>query len=277
MLPTIVDSPQFQALLGGDPTADLVQVALEIARDARGQPLETFDGSAYVDRIARLARRVKRRLGPFPEPWLVIEAINAVLFAEEGFRGNAADYYDPRNSFLDAVLDRKLGIPLSLSILYLAVAERVALPLAGVNLPAHFLVRTLGEDEPIFIDPFNRGRLHTAEGCTQLVANVVQRPVTLEPEQLAPCGAAVIVQRMLQNLKSIYLRRRRIGEAIPVLKRLALLRPDHPEELRDLGIACYYGERRDESAGYLEEYLRLAPLAEDAREIRLLLRSARTD
>jgi regulator of sirC expression with transglutaminase-like and TPR domain len=263
--------PHFQALLAGDPTADLTAVALELGRDADAK----VDVDRGLDRIARLARRVKGRIGSFPEPWIVLEAMNTVLFREEGFRGNTADYYDPRNSYLDQVLERRVGIPLSLSVLYLAIAERVSLPLAGVNLPAHFVVRTAASDEGTFIDPYHGGCLLDAAGCESLVSNVMQKPVRLTPDQLRPCSSAAIVQRMLQNLKTIYLRKRRIHDAIPVLKRLVLLRPDHPEDLRDLGIACFYGDLRGEALGYLEAYLKVAPLAEDAREIRLLLNSAR--
>jgi regulator of sirC expression with transglutaminase-like and TPR domain len=271
MLPTIDDSPQFHALLASDPATDLTAVALEIARDA----YPDLDATKYLDSVARLARRVRARLSAFPEPWLTLTAINAVLFQDEGFQGNVADYYDPRNSYVNEVIERRVGIPISLSVLYIAVAERLALPLAGVNLPAHFVVRTMSENDPIYIDPYHRGCFLDRDGCERLVSGVVRKPTHLTDEQLRPCGARPIVARMLQNLKTIYLRQQRIAEAVPVLRRLVLLRPDHPEDLRDLGIACFYGDRRSESLGYLEDYLKLAPFADDAREIRRLLNSAR--
>jgi regulator of sirC expression with transglutaminase-like and TPR domain len=271
MLPTIDDSPQFHALLAGDPAADLTAVALEIARDA----YPDLQPTAYLDGVARLARLVRARLSAFPEPWLTLTAINGVLFHDEGYRGNVADYYDPRNSYLNEVIDRRVGIPISLSVLYIAVAERLALPMAGVNLPSHFVVRTMSESEPVYIDPYHQGTFLDRAGCERLVSSVVHKPIHLSDEQLHPCGARPIVARMLQNLKTVYLSQQRIAAAVPVLKRLALLRPDHPEDLRDLGVACFYGDRRDESLGYLEEYLKLAPLADDAREIRRLLNSAR--
>lgn len=270
MYPNVKDSPQFEALLAGDADADLTVIALEIAHDAYA----SLNMERYLDRVAALARRIKGRLGTDPEPWLIVEAINAVLFKDEGFSGNDSDYYDPRNSYLNEVLDRKTGIPISLSVLYRAIAERLGLALAGVNLPAHFVLCTVGADESFFIDPFNGGVMLDREGCERLVSCVMRRPVSLAEDQFRPCSTAAVAARLLQNLKTVYLRQRKIEAVIPVLKRLVLLRRDTPEELRDLGIACFYGERRHESYGYLSEYLRLAPAAFDAREIRLLLNSA---
>jgi regulator of sirC expression with transglutaminase-like and TPR domain len=204
---------------------------------------------------------------------LTLEALNAVLFRQEGLRGNAESYYDPRNSYLNEVLERKTGIPISLSVLYMAVGRRVGLELAGVNLPAHFVLRTTVDGDAVFIDPFHGGCLLTRTSLRHLIARLAGQELRLSESQLAACEPALVIRRMLYNLKLIYLRDRRMQAVIPVLKRLALLSRDTPTELRDLGIACFYGERRGEAIGYLEEYLKLSPYADDADEIRLLLRS----
>ena len=270
MYPVVDNSPEFQALLAGRDDVDLARVALEVAADA----CPGLDKLSTLKKLERLGDRVAERLPDEPESWLVLAAVNQVLFAEEGLRGNEEDYYDPRNSYLNLVLERRRGIPLTLAIIYQAVAKHAGLSLYGVNLPAHFVLRTTGEDETVFIDAFHGGRLLDRPGVQELVASVSGQPLTIVESQYAPCGPDVVVRRLLYNLKLVYLRQRRMASAIPVLKRLALLSRETPAELRDLGIACFYGERRRESVGYLEEYLRLAPYADDADEVRLLLRSA---
>lgn len=272
MYPVIDDSPHFHRLLAGRADADMAAVAFEIARDAY-PGLDDARGHAGLD---ELARRTEARLPAAPERWLVLTAMHSVLFEEYGFHGNESDYYDPRNSYLSDVLTRRTGIPISLSLLYILVAERLGVPVAGVNLPGHFVVRVEIEGEPCFFDPYRAGSMVDRAAMNRLVERALRQRTRLSPAQLEACSPLDIVARMLQNLKLIYIRRRRFEDAIPVLKRLALVHRDAPEELRDLGILCFYEHRRRESLEYLREYLRAAPGAEDADEIRLLLRSAET-
>jgi regulator of sirC expression with transglutaminase-like and TPR domain len=230
------ESPEFGRLLRGDDRADLTRIALEIAADAypglRAEPsLETIDA---------LAARVRQRFPAEAGPRQILGQINWVLFVEEGFQGNARDYYDPRNSYLNEVLVRKTGIPISLSILYLALAERVGLPMAGVNLPAHFVVRAGQGGETIFVDPFHAGALLDAAGC-RAPGRRDDRPATpLTEEELAPCTTGTIVARMLRNLKAIYSQKQDFAAAVPVLRRLVALLAGDPPERRDLGIVCLH-------------------------------------
>ena len=155
----------FAALVGRrveEERINLARAALTIAlTEYPSLPVENY--LSYID---LLAERVRARIADLGEPRQSIAALNAVLFGEEGFRGNRDEYYDPRNSFLNDVLDRKLGIPVTLSLLYMEVGRRVGFPLAGVGLPGHFLVRHYDvEGRQILIDPFYRGRVLTAADC----------------------------------------------------------------------------------------------------------------
>jgi regulator of sirC expression with transglutaminase-like and TPR domain len=267
------DSPEFRRLLDGDSGADLTRIALEIARDA----YPVLDASPYVDRIEALAVRVRERCPAQAGPKQVLGQINWVLFVEEGYSGNTETYYDARNSYLNEVMDRKTGIPISLSVLYLALANQVGLPMAGVNLPAHFMVRTLPEDPPLFVDPFHAGAVLDREGCAQRIAELTGRPIELSDAQIAPCPKPLLVARMLRNLKAIYLRDNEFMPALPVLRRLVALSDNEPQEHRDLGMVCLYAGRSAESLDHLGAYLDAQPQAEDAEAIRALLRAAQRD
>lgn len=146
-------------------------------------------------------------------------ALVAHLFVVEGFRGNADDYYDPRNSVLVDVLDRKLGIPITLSVLAISVARRVGIDLVGIGLPGHFVVRT-AHDRDTYFDPFNGGRVLDADGCNALVRSLDRSgpPSDFDPRWLAPIGHRAILARMLANLRAIYERRRDIGGLLWVLR-----------------------------------------------------------
>ncbi|HWE39636.1 MAG TPA: transglutaminase-like domain-containing protein [Isosphaeraceae bacterium] len=267
-------SPEFRRLLQGD-GADLARLALEIAGDA-GPGL---DPGPYLAAIDGYAERVRDRCPEGASLRAILGQINWVLFVEEGFRGNDEDYYDPANSYLDRVIDRKLGIPISLSALYLAVADRVGLgpETAGVNLPGHFVVRAGRGDSTVFVDPFHEGAFLDREGCERLVRSVTGQAVTLAPEQLEPCPTAVLVARMLRNLKAIYLRRGEFVEALPVLQRLVALLPDEPLERRDLGMTCLRADRPGAAIEPLAAYLDALPDADDAPIVREALRQARRD
>jgi len=262
------DSPEFRKLIAGDGSADLTRVALEVARDAR----PGLEIDAEMRRIDALAGRARARIGPSARPRQVLGHINWVLFVEESFRGDTEGYYDPANSFLDAVIARKLGIPISLSILYLALADRLSLPMAGVNLPAHFVVRTL-EDDPTFVDPFHEGALLDARGCERLVEQATGQAVRLGESSLAPCPTPTLVARMLRNLKAVYLRDHRYAEVLPFLRRLVALDPS-PLERRDLGVLCARSDLPGESMAHLRAYLDARPEADDAGTVAELLRGA---
>lgn len=161
-------------------------------------------------------------------------AISDCLFERLGFNGNTDDYYDPRNSFLADVLDRRTGIPISLSVLYLEVARRVHVLAQGVNFPGHFLVRVAIEDAWLFLDPFNGGRALTPADLETLLRKTTTPDAVLEPSVIAAASKRQIVSRMLVNLAGIYGRNGDLPRSLDVLERLAVLEPANPRIARDL-------------------------------------------
>ena len=232
--PSFPDSPEFQRLIAGDDSVQLARIALEIARDA----YPDLDIPAYLERIQKLAERVRVRCRPRAKVRDILGQINWVLFVEEEIRANHEDYYDPRNSYLNEVLDRRLGIPISLSVLYGTLAEQLGLSMAGVNLPVHFMLRVDEDGQTWFVDPFNGGAIYDRANCQRKLTEIAQRPVVLTDSSIAPCSNEVVVTRMLRNLKAIYGNSKDVPSLLPVQRRLAALNPHDSAELRDLGILC---------------------------------------
>ena len=161
-------------------------------------------------------------------------AISDWLFDRIGFAGNLDNYYDPRNSFLCDVIDRRMGIPISLSVLYLEVARRVGVLAQGVNFPGHFLVRVAIEDAWLFLDPYNDGRTLSPVDLEALLRKTTTPTAVLEPSVIAAASKRQIVARMLVNLAGIYGRQGDLPRSLDVLERLAILEPQNPRIARDL-------------------------------------------
>jgi len=269
--PPFADSPEFRRLVAGERRVALARIALEIAADA----YPGLDIESYLARIAAMAERVRPRCPRSACVRDILGQINWVLFIEEELRGNHDEYYDPRNSYLNDVLDRKLGIPISLSVIYWAVAESLGLSVAGANLPAHFMLRVEDGDRTWFVDPFHSGAVLSPEMCRRRLSEMLQQPVELDEAIAAPCTAATVVTRMLRNLKAIYLRAEDIPSALPVQRRLAALNPRDGDEVRDLGVICLQAERPGDAVDRLRAYLEATPDGALAPEISALLATAR--
>ena len=261
------DSPEFQRLLAGDRRVDLARIALEISRDADPE----IEIESYLDKIQDLADRARGRYPAGAKVRDILGQINWVLFVEEEFRGNHEDYYDPRNSYLNEVLDRGLGIPISLSLLYWTLAERLGLAMAGVDLPLHFMLRVDDEGQTLFVDPFYGGAVYDRSGCEQKLSEIAERAVSLPDVAIEPCSTQVLISRMLRNLKVIYGRSGDIGSLLPIQRRLTALNRHQPGELRDLAVLCVQADRLGEAIEPLQAYLELSPEADDAGEIGELL------
>ncbi len=189
------------------------------------------DYVSLLDRIAGEVRpAVERATGGIGRA----RAISDHLFDNLGFVGNTDDYYDPRNSFLTEVIDRKTGIPISLSVLYLEIARRVGVLAQGVNFPGHFLVRVAIEDAWLFLDPFSGGRSLTPGDLENLLRKTTTPDAVLEPSVIAAATKRQIVARMLVNLAGIYGRNGDLPRSLDVLERLAILEPQNPRIARDL-------------------------------------------
>jgi regulator of sirC expression with transglutaminase-like and TPR domain len=250
-----------------DAEIDLAEGALLIAAEEYPQ----LAIAPYLRRLDLLAERVRDRLACESAPVLVLDALCRVLFQEECFQGNAEAYYDPRNSFLNDVLDRRLGIPITLGIVALEVGWRVGLPLQGINFPGHFLVRYEGEVARLLVDPFDGGRVRWEDEGQGLLDRVYGGMVRMRPEFLSPAGRADILARVLTNLKGIYLNARDDDRALAAVDRILMLRPGSAVELRDRGLLLARSGRTDEAVADLERYLDFAPAAPDAQRVRSLI------
>jgi regulator of sirC expression with transglutaminase-like and TPR domain len=254
-----------QAVERPEERIDLGRAALTIAL----ADYPDLDISRYLGRIDELAVQVGQRSGAEADIFRLIAALNYVLFKEQGFRGNRDDYYDPKNSFMNDVIDRKLGLPITLSILYMEVGQRIGLAIEGVGFPSHFLVKTKSPGEQIIIiDPFNAGEVKSFEELQQMLDQIYRGNLRLGESLLATLPKKQILKRMLGNLKAVYGQREEPAKLLAVLDRLIILDPGSVEDIRDRG-ALYlrldcYGQAKDD----FETYLRLAPRAQDAAAIR---------
>lgn len=192
------------------------------------------DLAQYRARLDSIAQRVEPEVARATSGIGRARAISDWLFDHLGFSGNTDDYYDPRNSFLCDVLDRRTGIPISLSVVYLEVARRVGVLAQGVNFPGHFLVRVAIEDAWLFLDPYSGGRALTPADLEALLRKTTNPDAVLEPSVIAAASKRQILSRMLVNLAGIYGRHGDLPRSLDVLERLAVLEPANPRIARDL-------------------------------------------
>ena len=227
-----------------------------------------LDIPACLAQIDELAVAVTQRCGAVADVYRSLAALNYMLFTERRFRGNRDDYFDPKNSFLNEVLERKTGIPISLSVLYIEVAQRIGLKLSGVGFPGHFLVKYAESREEIVIDPFAGGEVRSREDLAGMIRQLYGDTVSFHAEFLEPVTKKQILQRMLANLKAIYRKKNDLVKSLTVLDRLIILDPTVKDDIRERGglylrLECFTQARAD-----FEAYLRLAPDADDAASIR---------
>jgi regulator of sirC expression with transglutaminase-like and TPR domain len=254
---------QFAAIAARpDAGINVAEAALLIAREE----YPSLDVGAYLRRLEVLAAAARPRVHSESPAAEQIAELNQFLFIEHGFAGNNDNYYDPRNSYLNQVLDRRTGIPISLSLVYSEVAQRIGLPVYGVSFPGHFLVKYVGTPA-IIVDPFF-GEVITQQECVHRLHGIYGSKARFDPCLLHPAGPREILVRLLSNLKQVYVDTADFDRALACVDRILLLRPDEPRELRDRGILyqrleCYAAALRD-----FERYLRLAPDDKAARIIR---------
>ncbi|MGI0485987.1 SirB1 family protein [Pantanalinema rosaneae CENA516] len=231
----------------------------------------SLDVDDYLNAIDTMAMEVLERLPSEPYPLKIIQTINGYLYDDLGYQGNTDNYYDPRNSFLNDVIDRRTGIPISLSLLYLAIARRIDFPMVGIGMPGHFLIRPTVQEMEVFVDPFNQGEVLFLEDCQERLNQVFRQSVELRPAFFQPVSSRQFLVRMLTNLKMIYVNQGNLPKALAAIERILLLSPQAPIELRDRGILYYRLNRLTEARQDLEDYLALMPTADDASVIRELL------
>lgn len=218
-------------------------------------------------RLNNLAEQVGAQLKPNARGLEFIAACNELLFDILQFRGNEEDYYDPRNSCLNSVLMRRLGIPISLSVVYIEIARRLNRPIYGIGLPGHFIVVYQDADSRYFLDPFQRGRILSYADLTALAKGASGVDIRLNPAVLAPVTNRQILVRMLSNLKVIYVRGEAFDKARQVLDLLIDAMPDYPEEYRHRGLIHLRQRNHRAAKADLEMYLRLEPQAPERDQV----------
>ena len=256
-----------QAVSGDEPAIDLGLAALIIAADHYPR----LDIDACMRQFDSMADEARKRIGRARKPERVIAALNAYLFDELGFRGNEEDYYSPDNSFLNKVLEARSGLPITLSIIYVAVAQRLGLPVCGVGLPLHFIARCDSADARhkggILIDPFHGGEILTPASCQERLERILGRPVAFDPAYLQPTPNRLILYRLLNNLKQAYLRREEPERAGQVVEQMLVVMPDSADDIRDRGLLYLQERRYSKAIAWLTRYLDCVPDASDAARI----------
>ena len=263
---------EFRSLVSRDEAEiDLALAALTLSR-CEYSGLKTRD---YLDRLDAFAQGVSANLPhERTRPMQDIEVLNQFLFQECGFSGNADDYYDPRNSYLNEVLDRHTGIPITLSLVYIEVARRIGLDLVGVGLPGHFIVKQADPTTQVYIDPFNGGVLMTMDDCRARVAEMSRGSMEFQPAFLQPLSKHQVLFRMLNNLKHIYLKTGVAEKALWVIEMMLVLAPDSAGEVRDRSLMHYQLKQYRRASEGFRRYLVLEPAATDREDVLSWLQSA---
>ncbi len=264
--------PFAQLISREDARIDLSRACLLIAQDA----YPDLDVERYIGEIERMATRVRARLAPTAAGEDRVVALNQLLYEELGYWGNTEDYYDPRNSYLNEVIDRRTGMPITMSILYMELGRRIGLPVEGVSFPGHFLVRVRLRGGMLVLDPFSGGAPQSEDELRSRVKRVIPDGVAddlpaseLPLDQfLEPATNRQILARVLRNLKGIYRKANKPERMLDVLNRMLLVTPDASAELRDRGyvyqrLECYRAAFKD-----LTDYAEREPDAPDLDEVR---------
>ena len=250
---------------------DLARASLAVAREE----YPDLDEGHYLRLLDQLAAGVQAGLPSGASPERRVGRLNSYLFHELGFSGNRADYYDPRNSFLNEVLDRRTGIPLTLCIVYMEVGRRCGLRVDGVGFPGHFLCKVALEGGELVVDPFHRGQLLGLDEIKKRLTAAMGEKVKFDASVLRAARPREILVRMLQNLRSVYSERNDMPRALSAVDRLLLLAPENVRGLRERAQLCEQLGGPLAAARDLEKVLQLEPRASDVESLRARVRKLR--
>ncbi|MAI79630.1 MAG: hypothetical protein CL917_11865 [Deltaproteobacteria bacterium] len=246
---------QFKALIDRpDTDVPLAEAALCIAAETRPQ----VDVSLWMSTIEQIADRISPHLELAASPLERLHLLNEGLFIREGFVGNSEDYSNPENSFLDSVLESRKGIPITLSIIYMEVARRLGFNSFGIGFPGHFLVGVKLEQKTVVIDPFSQRILEQSD-CEKLLFKMAGQKVPFNPLMLSSTPTKEILQRVLRNLKMIYVAKKEYESALSCSDRILLLADEDLSELRDRGLLYRELECAGPALKDLEQYISLSP------------------
>jgi len=253
-----------------DEEINLAEAALLIA----AEEYPRIDVESYLDRLDQFGDLVREQAADAQTPLEIITSLNTALFEQLGFHGNRENYYDPRNSYLNEVIDRRTGIPITLTVMLIDVARRIGFPIKGVGLPFHFIAKHQSAGGDLFIDPFNAGRLLSYAGCEELVRRMSGGKLDLQSSHLEAVTNKQILMRMLSNLLGIY-SASDYRRALSVIELLLLINPKSPSHIRDRGLLLAKIGNRKDAIAELERYLEHMPEAPDAHTIHEQIRSLR--
>jgi regulator of sirC expression with transglutaminase-like and TPR domain len=246
-----------------DGAIPLAEAALLMASEEYPQ----LEVRPYIDSLDEIANSIRWNMRAGDAPLETIDKINNVLFDTLGFHGNTENYYDPRNSFLNDVIERRTGIPITLSTLYLEIARRLEVPIVGVGMPGHFLVKYAAREVEFFLDPFNRGGILTREDCRDRLKELYRGAVEFDERLLARVTHKQILSRMLHNLKAIYIKTESFEKSLAMVEMMMMVNPDDAEQYRDRGLLLLKRRQFEAAAKDLDRYLKMAPNAADRSEI----------
>ena len=241
---------------------DLATGALLIAKDAYAD----LDIELYLQRLNQMAEELQSQLGEEADTSDQINHLNRYLFDTQGFAGSSQEnYYDARNSYLNEVLERKVGIPITLSVVYMEIGKRIGLPLVGVGFPGHFIVKH--RDLETVIDPFEKGQVLSDEDLSERLTQIFREPVRMHPRFLQAVTNKEILARMLRNLRQIHFRGGEYEKAVSTAERITWLAPQSAQDYRDLGYLYYQVNAYGKSLASFDTYLRLSDDPPDQEEI----------
>ena len=272
---TDIETPEdFRGLLSdmvgrADEDIDLAKAALYIA----GQEYPDLAVDQYIRLLDSLATEADEYIGERQDLRSTIEQLSRYLFEAQGFHGNNGDYYDPRNSYFNEVLDLKEGIPITLSLVFMEVARRLGIIFEGIGLPGHFVIRTGPPEQELYVDPFNGGQLMTKEDCERKVRDLFNGTVEFQEEHLSPYTNKGFLIRVLSNLKQSYFRVEDYHRAISAADLIAIIDPSLRRNLRDRAWFYYCLKMYRMAIKDLEAYVRVDPEAEDADKIKEQIRA----
>ena len=256
-----------KTVLCPDEPTDLARAGLRIARLA----YPDLDESFYLAELDRLAARLRERIAGVADLHRPAEAMARLLCEEEGFRGNSEDYHDPDNSYLNRVLDRRTGIPITLSLVYMEVGRRAGLTVQGIGLPGHFIIGLYGSEGRILMDPFYRGTVLDEEECRRRVAVQYGGSKVFGAHLLNPAGPKEMLVRLLRNLKGIYIQMDERMKILHLIEWITVIDPNAAGEFKQRGLIYEHMGGLDLAVRDLEKYLSLAPEAQDAQAIRSMI------
>jgi regulator of sirC expression with transglutaminase-like and TPR domain len=266
-------------IVSSNDTDRLAEYALHVSRILAYRDLDVHDTLKKIDLMGSELNLTIKKLLPL-RPTQIIEKINNYLFKEKEFKPNLQDYYNPLNSYLNIVIERKSGIPITLSILYMRIAQNIKFKLYPVNFPAHFLVKYIldGDNSEIIIDPFNKGRIMDDYSLKELLDQFYPRQtVPLTRAFVEKATAAQVILRMLNNLKSSYYESQDIDKAEVANEMIISIDQYNPDAIRDRGMILLKRGKPTEALKMLNSYLEIDPEAADADAVLDIIRQIRSE